>query len=89
MVTRCIARVPSCDCEVPLPRLRDRDDLFGLVRAIYHAAAVSFGSSIETRSLPISLAATHRGFTFYVAAPTSSIVPLNFGGCSSIPKLCE
>jgi methylthioribose-1-phosphate isomerase len=37
------------------------------------AAAVSFGSSIETRSPPSSLAATHRGFTFYVAAPTSSI----------------
>ena len=53
------------------------------------AAAVSFGSSIETRSLPISLAATHRGFTFYVAAPTSSIVPLNFGDSSSTPKLSE
>ena len=54
-----------------------------------YAAAVSFGGSVETRSLPISLVATHRGFTFYVAAPTNSIVPLNFGGASSIPKLLE
>jgi hypothetical protein len=48
----------------------------GLVRAIYQAAAVCFGSSIETRSLPISLAATHRGFTFYVAFPKNSIPSL-------------
>ncbi len=30
--------------------------------------------SIETRSLPTSLAATHRGFAFYVAFPKSSIL---------------
>src|SRR5262249_6615773 len=30
----------------------------------------------ETRSLPSSLAATHRGFAFYVADPVSSIRPL-------------
>jgi len=29
--------------------------------------------AIETRSLPTSLAATHRGFAFYVAFPKSSI----------------
>jgi len=29
--------------------------------------------AIETRSLPTSLAATHRGFAFYVAFPESSI----------------
>jgi hypothetical protein len=29
--------------------------------------------AIETRSLPTSLAATHRGFAFYVASPKSSI----------------
>jgi len=29
--------------------------------------------SFETRSLPSLLAATHRGFTFYVAFPKSSI----------------
>ena len=81
-----------------------------------HATGASCGSSIETRSGPISLAATHRGFTLYIAAPTSSIetrslptltrsyprrftfyvaapansiVPLNFGGSSSMPKLLE
>jgi len=32
--------------------------------------------SFETRSLPSSLATTHRGFTFYVAFPKSSIRPL-------------
>ena len=32
----------------------------------------------ETRSLPSSLAATHRGFAFYVAFPKSSIRPLGF-----------
>ena len=30
----------------------------------------------ETRSLPGSLAATHRGFAFYVAFPKSSIRPV-------------
>jgi len=30
--------------------------------------------SIETRSLPTSLAATHRGFAFYVAFPNSSVL---------------
>ncbi len=30
----------------------------------------------ETRSLPSSLATTHRGFAFYVAFPKSSIRPL-------------
>jgi mannose-6-phosphate isomerase-like protein (cupin superfamily) len=30
--------------------------------------------SIETRSLPTSLAATHRGFTFYVLFPKSSVL---------------
>jgi hypothetical protein len=32
--------------------------------------------SFETRSLPNSLATTHRGFAFYVAFPKSSIRPL-------------
>src|SRR5205823_13654568 len=30
-------------------------------------------SSIETRSLPTSLAATHRGFAFYLAFPVRSL----------------
>jgi len=32
-----------------------------------------FGSVFETRSAPASLAAAHRGFTFYVAHPGRSI----------------
>src|SRR6266496_5947872 len=32
--------------------------------------------SFETRSLPSSLAATHRGFAFYVAFPKSSFRPV-------------
>ena len=32
--------------------------------------------SFETRSLPSSLATTHRGFAFYVAFPKSSIRPV-------------
>jgi hypothetical protein len=36
-------------------------------------AALPSTRAIETRSLPTSLAATHRGFAFYVAFPESSI----------------
>ena len=36
-------------------------------------AALPSTAAIETRSLPISLAATHRGFAFYVALPEISI----------------
>jgi hypothetical protein len=36
-------------------------------------AALPSIRAIETRSLPTSLAATHRGFAFYVAFPESSI----------------
>jgi|HubBroStandDraft_5_1064220.scaffolds.fasta_scaffold2719957_1 hypothetical protein len=32
--------------------------------------------AFETRSLPSSLATTHRGFAFYVAFPKSSIRPV-------------
>jgi hypothetical protein len=42
-------------------------------RASYLAALPST-RAIETRSLPSSLAATHRGFIFYVALPKSSIL---------------
>jgi hypothetical protein len=59
MVTLVGLRARRFDCEVPLPRLRDRDDTF---ERLLHAAAVSFGNSI---------------------------VPLNFGGSSSMPKLSE
>jgi len=36
-------------------------------------AALLSTRAIETRSIPTSLAATHRGFAFYVAFPKSSI----------------
>src|SRR6266545_4565578 len=36
-------------------------------------AALPSTRAIETRSLPTSLASTHRGFAFYVALPKSSI----------------
>jgi hypothetical protein len=50
-------------------------------------AALPSTRAIETRSLPSSLAATHRGFAFYVAFPKRSI-PL-FATCSMslIPQL--
>src|SRR6266480_6728274 len=35
-----------------------------------------FSRPFETRSLPSLLAATHRGFAFYVAFPKSSIRPV-------------
>src|SRR5205823_8668082 len=37
-----------------------------------------FPIRVETRSAPASLAATHRGFTFYVARPTRSIHSCQF-----------
>ena len=36
-------------------------------------SCVASTRAIETRSVPTSLAATHRGFAFYVASPESSI----------------
>src|SRR6266496_579931 len=44
-----------------------------LVLAPATLAAFPSTRAIETRSLPTSLAATHRGFAFYVASPKSSI----------------
>ena len=41
--------------------------------AVLAPAALQSTRAIETRSLPTSLAATHRGFAFYVAFPKSSI----------------
>jgi hypothetical protein len=43
--------------------------------------------AIETRSLPTSLAATHRGFAFYVAFPKSSIPSVATCSMSLIPQL--
>ncbi len=48
-------------------------------------AALPSTRAIETRSLPISLAATHRGFAFYVAFPQSSIPSIATCCMSLIP----
>src|SRR5207253_2832728 len=53
-------------------------------RASYLAALPST-RAIETRSLPTSLAATHRGFAFYVAFPKRSIPPIATCSMSLIP----
>jgi hypothetical protein len=48
-------------------------------------AALLSNRAIETRSLPTSLAATHRGFAFYVAFPKRSIPSLATCSMSEIP----
>ena len=50
-------------------------------------AALPSTRAIETRSLPTSLAATHRGFAFYVASPQSSIPSIATCSISAIPFL--
>ena len=63
-------------------------------------AALPSTRAIETRSLPSSFAATHRGFAFYVAFPKRSIpsfatcsmslipsAPFNLGGCKKRSNL--
>src|SRR5207248_8382284 len=54
-------------------------------RASYLAALPST-RAIETPSLPSSLAATHRGFSFYVAFPESSIPSLATCSMSRVPR---
>src|SRR5437879_1665934 len=49
-------------------------------------AALPSTRAIETRSLPSSLAATHRGFAFYVAFPESSIPSLATCSMSRVPR---
>jgi hypothetical protein len=48
-------------------------------------AALPSTRAIETRSLPSSLAATHRGFAFYVAFPKRSIPSFATCSMSSVP----
>ena len=47
--------------------------VFFLGKTCSRIAALPSTRAIGTRSLPTSLAATHRGFAFYVASPKSSI----------------
>jgi len=49
-------------------------------------AALPSTRAIETRSLPSSLAATHRGFAFYVAFPKNSIPLIAACSMSLIPS---
>ena len=56
-----------------------------LVLAPATLAALPSTRAIETRSLPTSLAATHRGFAFYVASPKSSIPWIATCSISEIP----
>ena len=49
-------------------------------------AALPSTRAIETRLLPSSLAATHRGFAFYVAFPKRSIPSLATCSMSLIPS---
>src|SRR5436309_7466475 len=66
-----------------LCRSRPRGSVHSLLLYVDHShcpvlapatlAALPSTRAIETRSLPTSLAATHRGFVFYVASPKSSI----------------
>src|SRR6266700_8298563 len=56
-----------------------------LVLAPATLAALPSTRAIETRSLPTSLAAPHRGFAFYVASPKSSIPSIATCSMSLIP----
>jgi hypothetical protein len=49
-------------------------------------AALPSTRAIETRLLPTSLAATHRGFAFYVASPKSSIPGIATCSMSQMPS---
>ena len=65
-----LARCPTCSS---LPSRLYLDHSHCPVLAPATLAALPSTRAIETRSLPTSLAATHRGFAFYVALPKSSI----------------
>ena len=54
--------------------------------AVLAPAALQSTRAIETRSLPSSLAATQRGFAFYVAFPESSLPSIATCSMSLIPS---
>src|SRR5207249_9850290 len=78
-----------------LCRSRPRGSVHSLLLYVDHShcpvlapatlAAFPSTRAIETRSLPSSLAATHRGFAFYVASPKSSIPLIAACSMSRIP----
>jgi hypothetical protein len=65
-----LARFPTCS---PLPSRLYLDHSHGPRARASYLAALPSTRAIETRSLPRSLAAAHRGFAFYVAFPKHSI----------------
>jgi hypothetical protein len=68
-----LGRVPASS---PLPSRLCLDHSHCPVLAPATLAALPSTRAIETRSLPSSFAATHRGFAFYVAFPKRSIPSL-------------
>ena len=77
-----LARCPTCSS---LPSRLYLDHSRGPVLAPAILAVLPSNRAIETRSLPRSLAATHRGFAFYVAFPKRSIPSLATCSMSLIP----
>ena len=73
-----VARIPAapfarCPRSPLFPSQLYLDQSHRPVLAPVTLAALPFTRAIETRSLPSSLAATHRGFAFYVAFSICSI----------------
>jgi len=80
-----VARVPAAPFTRSYARHFYVDHSHCLVLAPATLAALPSTRAIETRSLPSSLAATHRGFAFYVAFPKSSIPWIATCSMSLIP----
>jgi hypothetical protein len=78
-----LAHCPTCSS---LPSRLYLDHSHCPVLAPATLAALPSTRAIETRSLPTSLAATHRGLAFYVALPKSSIPSIAACSMSLIPS---
>jgi hypothetical protein len=81
-----VARVPRGSIHSRLPLSLYLDHSHCPVLAPATLAALPSTRAIETRLLPSSLAATHRGFAFYVAFPKRSIPSLATCSMSLIPS---
>jgi len=55
------------------------------VLGLFLGGSISLVGAIETRSLPSSLAAAHRGFTFYLADPSARLTTIALGGSGEPP----
>jgi hypothetical protein len=78
-----LARCPTCS-SLPSRLYLDHSHCPVLVPATL--AALPSTRAMETRSLPSSLAATHRGFAFYVAFPKRSVPSIAMCSMSMIPS---